>query len=369
MLASVKSFVIAFTVAILIFGITAYATYPYINNDLFKFEKSEQTTDETGQTETSPPEQIEQTEAEGNEDSPLEINGKSFTLLIVVSDYQPDIFDDYRADLKDNASLSDYAENDRHYSADTVLLMRADKDSGSYIFSAIPSNTLIDYAKRQVTIGALYEEGGIDILRQAVTAVTGLAIDYHIETRFDLLKNSLDLIGGIEFNVPERMYAVYEEERIIAPGQPNSPIEGFDQDGNPIVILPGSPYTIDLQSGKQHLNGESAVQMLRYSGYSDGTQGKANTAVEFFKAVVSKYFNAEDIEMIRSALNMITGSSSGSTDLTVDIFDENVDILTSYSQFDEVTLTLSGGTKDIGAETYFINDVQKTYDLFKPYKS
>ncbi len=364
MLASVKSFAIAFAVAILIFGITAYCTYPYINNDLLGgFTAVEQdTTSDEG--EITPP---EETLPEG--ELPSEITGRDITALFVISDYQPNVFHDYRADVKENASFEEYAENQRHYTADTIVIMHADSELGEYVFTALPNDTLINYATRQITVGELYEQVGIDTTRQAISATMGLSIDCHIVMRFDLLKNVIDLFGGVEFNVPEKMYAVYEDERIISPGQSTETIETVDENGNPIIIRPGRPYVIDLYKGHQILNGDCAVQMLRYEGYAKGQRERASVAAQFLREFAQQFFDPSRENDLKAAVNLIIGSDSGLTDLTAEQFEADLPMITAYRQLTKKTVEVPGEMKDVGAESFFVVDQKKSYELFKPYKS
>ncbi len=365
MLASVKSFSIAFAVALLIFGVTGYCVYPYINNDLLGgFAYEDETTAPEGDQTAPEGEQTEPTE----EDPALDVAGQSFTALFVVSDYQPDVFGDYRCNVPDGAPIESYAANTRRYKADVIVLMRADKELGEYAFCAMPNNSAVTYGGRRLTFGQIYEQYGIEELTATISGAVGISINYYLEMRYDLLKNITDLMGGVLFNVPQDMYAVYEEERIVAPGQPKDPIiTGYEPDGTPIVILPGNPYTIDLKKGIQNLSGEQVVQLLRYDDYSGGQASRAYVAAQFMQTFAQNYFNSHSQGKLNSALSLVLGSASGSCNISLSDLSSNAELISAYPQCKTKILELTG-TNASSAE-YFEFSQKNAYALFEPYKS
>ncbi len=366
MLASVKSFSIAFAVALLIFGITGYCVYPFINDDLlggFTYGDEQTTVPNDQQTEpvSDETQPVESTPA-------LNVSGESFTALFVISDYQPDVFGDYRCNVAPDSPIEVYAANSRRYKADTIILMRADKELGEYAFCAMPNNAAVTYGGRKLTLGQIYEQYGIEELKNTVSGTIGLSVNYYAEMRFDLLKNIVDMLGGVQFDVPQDMYAVYEDERIVAPGQSKDPIiTGYEPDGTPIVILPGNPYTIDLKQGLQNLDGESVIQLLRYDNYTGGQSARAYVAAQFMQSFARNFFNSHNEGKLRSALSLISGSTSGSTNISLDSFDANKELISAYSDCTSKILELSS-TNGVTGE-YFEFSLKSTYELFEPYKA
>ncbi len=106
---------------------------------------------------------------------------------------------------------------------------------------AIPRDIYL--ANWQRRINAMYGLGGLDGRRlgglgvkMAVEEVLGLPIDYYAIVNIDIFKNLVDVLGGVELNVPYRMYY-----RDAAAG-----------------------LEIDFQPGVQHLSGEDAAKFVRY---------------------------------------------------------------------------------------------------------
>ena len=91
-------------------------------------------------------------------------------------------------------------------------------------------NEVYDYPKFYGT------DNRADALRQAVSTLLNLPVDYYAVVNIDIFKSLVDAVGGVTLEVPARMYYV-------------------DQAGG---------LTIDLQPGLQHLDGEQAAGFVRY---------------------------------------------------------------------------------------------------------
>ena len=96
---------------------------------------------------------------------------------------------------------------------------------------------------RRIGINEVYEYPAFygsperaDNLRRAVSELLDLPIDYYAIINIDIFERLVDDVGGVELEVPERMY--YEDQ--------------------------AAGLKIDLQPGLQHLTGEQAAGFVRY---------------------------------------------------------------------------------------------------------
>ena len=78
-------------------------------------------------------------------------------------------------------------------------------------------------------INAAYAYGGLELTQQTVSDFLGIKLDRYAIIDFKSLVSLVDAVGGLEIDVPVRMYV---------------PLEG-----------------IDLQPGLQHLNGEQVLAL------------------------------------------------------------------------------------------------------------
>lgn len=115
---------------------------------------------------------------------------------------------------------------------DTILYVQIVNDDVTMI--AIPRDLYLE--AWQARINTRYAVHGADGLRRAVEDVLGLPVDYYAIINLDIFKNVVDALGGVEVNVPTRMYY-----RDVAGG-----------------------LTIDLQPGAQVLDGKGAADFVRY---------------------------------------------------------------------------------------------------------
>ncbi len=88
-------------------------------------------------------------------------------------------------------------------------------------------------------INHAYHFGGVELTRETVERLLGLTIDYYAKADFQAFEKIVDTLGGVEIDVPKRMYK--------------------------------KTYygTINLQPGPQHLDGKGALQFVRYRNDSD----------------------------------------------------------------------------------------------------
>ena len=105
---------------------------------------------------------------------------------------------------------------------------------------AIPRDLFVGDGTARIN-GVLAREGPEGLVRR-VEAVLGLPIDYYAVIDLGIFQEVVDALGGVEVNVPERMYY-----RDVAGG-----------------------LTIDFQPGPQVLNGEEASEFIRYRQFARG---------------------------------------------------------------------------------------------------
>lgn len=88
----------------------------------------------------------------------------------------------------------------------------------------------------QTRINAMYGYQGAQGLRETVEEVVGLPVDYYAVISIDIFEEMVDALGGVDVNIPVRMY-----HRDAA-----------------------ADLTIDFQPGPTHLDGEDASNFVRY---------------------------------------------------------------------------------------------------------
>lgn len=157
--------------------------------------------------------------------------------------------------------------------SDTIILASFCQDSKRFDLIAIPRDTYVhrkgynDGEKRK--LNSVYFDHGVDGVKKTVAYVLpDIPIHHHVMIDYDAVENIVDLIGGVEIDVPFHM-------------------KYKDPSSKP-------PLDIDIQAGNQILDGKQSLDFIRYRkgnnriGYRDGDLGRIKAQQQFLKAFASK---------------------------------------------------------------------------------
>lgn len=121
--------------------------------------------------------------------------------------------------------------------ADVLVLAVCDPAGNGLKALSIPRDTLVEFpGAGEDRINNAYTKGGAGLTRTLVSGLTGLTVDRHVVVDFRGFEELIDLLGGVEVEVDKRMY--YQDKK-----------QGL---------------LIDLQKGRQRLNGSQALGFIRY---------------------------------------------------------------------------------------------------------
>lgn len=105
-------------------------------------------------------------------------------------------------------------------------------------------------------------ENGVEYLTEELGKMLDVNIDYYFIIQLDALSELIDAIGGIEFDVPFRIYE-HDDERELY---------------------------VDIMPGLQILNGEQVLGLLRYSSYDTGGFERTDMQITFLKVFMRHTF-------------------------------------------------------------------------------
>lgn len=160
--------------------------------------------------------------------------------------------------------------------SDTIMIASYDRVSKKANIISVPRDTYYardGYGKYSefMKINSIY---GTDEKRQqavmdAVESLTGIPIDKYVSIDYDGVRAAVDAVGGVEFNVPFHMKYT----------------DPYDD----------PPLRINIPEGYQIIDGDKAMEFLRfrkgdpgYPGYANGDVGRIETQQEFIKAAIGK---------------------------------------------------------------------------------
>ena len=145
--------------------------------------------------------------------------------------------------------------------SDTLMVLNLSKNGASLL--TIPRDTLVYIDKYGFQkINAAYAYGGAKLTRKTVEEFLGIDVDYHVTINKSRFAEVIDALGGVDIYVERDMH--YEDE--------------WDDDGG---------LYIDLKQGFQHLDGDTAIQFVRFRD-DEGDVGRVRRQQAFMKACADK---------------------------------------------------------------------------------
>jgi LCP family protein required for cell wall assembly len=166
---------------------------------------------------------------------------------------------------------------------DTILVCSYDPKTQDACMLSIPRDTFVgknkNYASGMDKINALYQIDP-ELLLSRVNDLTGLQIKYYVKVDTKGLRDLVDSVGGIDFEVPIDM--------------------DYDDSSQDLHI--------HLKAGYQHLDGDKAEQVVRFRHNNDGSSypyeygdqdiGRMKTQRAFITEVVKQLVKAENITKV-----------------------------------------------------------------------
>ncbi len=232
---------------------------------------------------------------------------------------------------------------------DTIMIARMDVNDHSVAIMSIPRDTLIESAMPVPKINGAYSyvgmgERGINNLKSHLATLLGFEVDGYALINLDAFVELVDLVGGVEFNVPMKMQ--YSD--------------------------PSQDLYIDLEAGLQTLDGEHAMQLVRYrKGYATQDLQRTQVQQQFLKALAKQCLKVVNLPKIGEMAEIFMENVT--TDLTVgNIAYFGQELL--QCDFDEMyTYTLEGEGVTMNGLSYYAvyleNTLQAVNAYFNPYET
>ncbi len=216
----------------------------------------------TSSVPSNPFEEISENEENGSKETAIVVNNEVTSVLIIGTDYSG-------------------------YLADTIMVASFDHKSKDITIMSIPRDTFtyfdnnekaqlattgwdINQIPTKTKMNSVYSYGnslGPEFFKEHVEDFLQVEIDYYAIVNTKVFPELVDAIGGIEFDVPQRMYK-------------------------------SDPYQdllIDLQPGFQHLDGEEAEGLVRFRDYPQGDLKRIEVQQQFMTTVIKKMITKEGL--------------------------------------------------------------------------
>ncbi len=233
---------------------------------------------------------------------------------------------------------------------DTIMVASYNPNTQKATLLSIPRDTYTGKNPSKATsyekINSLYSrKHRPDETLKAVNEITGLNIEYYVVVKTEALIKLVDVIGGINFNVPIDM--------------------DYDDTSQDLHI--------HLKAGEQKLDGDKAEQLVRFRHNNDGTSypeeygdndtGRMRTQREFIMQVVKQTAKPENIFKLGEILEV--AKEYVITNIDFNIAKDYIPYVVEFNTDNLLTDTLPGkNTNKNTSQTWiFIHDKEETEAL------
>ena len=230
--------------------------------------------------------------------------------------------------------------DDDNGGSDTNMLVRFDAENKKIDVVSLPRDTLMHNEYRNNKLNFAYAKGGTELLMEQIENLLGVPVDFYVTVNLKGFIALVDQIDGVDFDIPINM----------------------DYDD------PYQDLHIHFTKGPRHLNGQEAMEVVRFRHNNDGTGygtediGRIGTQQAFLKAVAKQLLQIGNVKNIPALVDIFCTYLK--TDLTtgnlVWLGNEALNIGTENIHF----ATLPGdGSGYYNKQSVYVLDAQATCDL------
>lgn len=167
--------------------------------------------------------------------------------------------------------------------SDVITIASIDMKNNNVNIMQIPRDTYFNYGNDEHNkINGAPCVIGVSSFSDRLAQTLGIDIDYYLSLDLDVLEEIIDMISGIDIEVPLDM----------------------DYDD------PAQNLSIHLKAGKNHLNGKEAIGFLRYrSGYVTGDIGRLDAQKLFMDAFFTRFSEQKNFVVFYNVFKLVSAKT------------------------------------------------------------
>ncbi len=219
--------------------------------------------------------------------------------------------------------------------SDTIMLVDMNPSSGEISIISIPRDTRtpIEGRNNPEKINHSFAYGGPELTLKTVKNLLGIEIDQYVLADYGLVRNYVDLIGGVDLYVPMDM-----------------------KYSDPVA---DPPLYIDLKEGEQTLDGDKALQYLRFrKGYKDADLGRVKAQQEFMKNLIKQSIRPVNILRIPGMASIYNDNMDTNIPISTMMFYGSQSVRFDLDNIN--SSTLPGSSKMMEGLSYFVHNQEET---------
>lgn len=233
-------------------------------------------------------------------------------------------------------------------SSDTMIVCSYDPKTQQASMLSIPRDTFIgentNRAKAGNKLNSFYSNGSTpEKTMEAINEVTGLNISKYVLIDTKALKELVDIIGEVEFDVPINM--------------------DYDDDSQQLYI--------HLQKGIQKLNGDKVEQLVRFRHNNNGSTypyeygiedyGRMRTQRELIKTILKQTVQLKNVKEIGKIMDLVEKYIQ--TNMNFSELKNYIPYIVNMNIDNIQTEQLPGESKVLNGIWFFLNDKKETEEV------
>ena len=214
--------------------------------------------------------------------------------------------------------------------SDTLFVVMLDKSNKNAALLSVPRDTRVKIKGHGWDkVNSAFAYGGHKLTQETVQDFLGIKLNNYVVVDFRGFKGLVDAVGGVDINVEKRMYY-------------------YD---------PYADFEIDLRPGKQHMDGKTAMQYVRYRD-EEGDIGRIRRQQKFIMALYQQIASKNIIAKMPGVSKQIM--SMVKTDLSLKEMVELGNVMRGMMEKDGLKMSMvPGEPKYIDGISYWIPDIPK----------
>ena len=205
----------------------------------------------------------------------------------------------------------DAREGETQTRTDTMLLASIDKTTDKIVLLSIPRDSrIIIPGYGRMRINQANSLGGTDLVKETVENLLNIKIHYYVKTNFEGFKEVVDDLGGVDIDVDKDM------------------------------DYRASDIKIALKKGPQHLDGEKALEFVRFRHEALGDISRTQRQQKFIKALAEEALQWSNLPKLPKLIPALRDTVE--TDLTTKEIFYLAALAKQLDKQDIITQTLPG---------------------------
>lgn len=372
MLSAIKNFGITFLVSILIFGVVAFFATRFVTGTVESIlaSEKEQLDSIIKDSENISGDGLDPQKQNTSED----INGNSFTFLMLTTDYFPEIYDDYILSADDTEWFSEAAPEQtigilnggyRTAHISSAVLVRVDKESRSFVYTYLSPSIRVSTSSGYHTLSEVYYMYGLDKFKEYVTSLTGMETDYC----FLLSGRDFDVFTTIAGTIQaENPAEIYYDGRYYTYASMSS-VDGFDENGERTTVTNVNEFV--MSSGSFDMTSDRLYTVLSVLEHSKADLiNKQTVALNIAEQYINHFASLSKALLGETITNLTVTKGIVYSDFTARDLDSVYELFSYADRFEPVKITYpcvhKSGTES--SADYFKPEIEKAVGLFSGYR-